>query len=62
MGKLHKEIAVSLVEAANDEDVTDQQVVKVFRLTLPDIRYSLETLSALMYPLFFTSFQHCLYF
>ena len=29
MGKLHKEIAVSLVAAANDEDVTDQQVVKV---------------------------------
>ena len=29
MGKLHKEIAVSLVDAANDEDVTNQQVVKV---------------------------------
>ena len=31
MGKLHKEIAVSLVEAANDEDVANQQVVKVWR-------------------------------
>ncbi len=31
MGKLHKEIAVSLVDAANDEDTTEQAIIKVYR-------------------------------
>ncbi|XP_065071950.1 DENN domain-containing protein 10-like isoform X1 [Rhopilema esculentum] len=44
MGKLHKEIAVSLVEAANDEDVTDQQVVKLLAGKTKDIISNLKSL------------------
>jgi len=45
MGKLHKEIAVSLVEAANDEDVANQQVVKLLASKTKDIITNLKSLA-----------------
>eukprot|EP00794_Sanderia_malayensis_P005220 gene5220-5876_t len=45
MGKLHKEIAASLVKAANDEDVTEQAIIKSLMVKTKDIISNLRSLA-----------------
>lgn len=45
MGKLHKEIAVALVEGGNDESIPDQQIVKMLAGKTKDIISNLKSLA-----------------